>query len=75
MIALGAFRYDPESRLPPRRPAVTQAAAPEVTALLRAWRGGDQAALERLAPVVYDELRRIARRHQTWRLRELRKDR
>lgn len=35
----------------------------EVTALLKAWSGGDQAALERLADQVYDELRRIARRY------------
>jgi RNA polymerase sigma factor (TIGR02999 family) len=33
-----------------------------VTGLLRAWRAGDGAALERLTPLVYDELRRIARR-------------
>jgi RNA polymerase sigma factor (TIGR02999 family) len=35
----------------------------EVTALLKAWSEGDQAALERLADQVYDELRRIARRY------------
>jgi RNA polymerase sigma factor (TIGR02999 family) len=35
----------------------------EVTVLLRAWRDGDRAALDRLTPVVYDELRRIARRY------------
>jgi RNA polymerase sigma factor (TIGR02999 family) len=33
----------------------------EITALLGAWAGGDAAALERLAPMVYDELRRMAR--------------
>jgi RNA polymerase sigma factor (TIGR02999 family) len=32
----------------------------EVTALLDAWRGGDRAALERLIPIVYGDLRRIA---------------
>jgi RNA polymerase sigma-70 factor (ECF subfamily) len=31
------------------------------TALLQAWRGGDQAACDRLTPLVYDELRRRAR--------------
>ena len=31
--------------------------------MLLAWRGGDAAALDQLVPVVYDELRRIARRH------------
>jgi RNA polymerase sigma factor (TIGR02999 family) len=35
----------------------------EVTALLRAWARGDETALERLTPIVYDELRRLARRH------------
>jgi RNA polymerase sigma factor (TIGR02999 family) len=36
---------------------------PDVTALLRAWRGGDQTALDRLTPLVYDHLRRLARQH------------
>lgn len=31
--------------------------------LLRAWRQGDQAAFERLTPLVYDELRRRARHY------------
>ncbi len=35
-------------------------AAPEITALLQAWEGGDRGALNRLMPVVYDELRRAA---------------
>jgi RNA polymerase sigma factor (TIGR02999 family) len=35
----------------------------EVTGLLKAWSSGDQAALDRLAAVVYQELRRMARRH------------
>jgi RNA polymerase sigma factor (TIGR02999 family) len=34
-----------------------------VTALLRAWSGGDQAALDQLIPVVHGELKRIARRY------------
>src|SRR5262249_54170385 len=33
----------------------------DITVLLRAWGGGDAQALERLTPIVYDELRRIAR--------------
>ena len=32
----------------------------EVTRLLRDWQAGDAAALERLTPLVYDELRRLA---------------
>lgn len=35
----------------------------EVTVLLKAWTGGDQGALNLLIPVVYEELRRMARRH------------
>jgi RNA polymerase sigma factor (TIGR02999 family) len=34
----------------------------ETTQLLRAWASGDQGALERLTPRVYNELRRIARK-------------
>jgi RNA polymerase sigma factor (TIGR02999 family) len=34
-----------------------------VTALLHAWRAGDQSALDRLIPVVHAELKRIARRY------------
>ena len=32
----------------------------EITRLLRAWRGGDEAAFDRLVPLVYGELRKIA---------------
>jgi RNA polymerase sigma factor (TIGR02999 family) len=35
----------------------------EITQLLRAWGGGDEAALKRLAPLVYQELHRLARRY------------
>jgi RNA polymerase sigma factor (TIGR02999 family) len=35
----------------------------QITRLLIDWRGGDQAALEQLIPLVHDELRRLARRH------------
>ena len=34
----------------------------EITGLLRSWSGGDDAALEALTPLVYDELHRIAQR-------------
>lgn len=33
----------------------------EVSLLLRAWTDGDQHALDKLTPIVYDELRRLAR--------------
>jgi RNA polymerase sigma factor (TIGR02999 family) len=35
----------------------------EITILLKAWGAGDQGALNRLTPLVYDELRRMARRY------------
>ncbi|MDQ6785486.1 MAG: sigma-70 family RNA polymerase sigma factor [Acidobacteriota bacterium] len=35
----------------------------EVTKILQEWRGGDTSAAERLFPLVYEELRRQARRH------------
>jgi len=37
--------------------------AEQVTQLLLAWGGGDQAARDRLIPVIHDELRRLARHH------------
>jgi len=38
-----------------------QLASSEVTELLHQWSGGDPAAREKLVPLVYGELRRIAR--------------
>jgi RNA polymerase sigma factor (TIGR02999 family) len=35
----------------------------ELTQLLNAWSEGDRAALDELTPLVYEELRRLARRH------------
>src|SRR6266481_3633387 len=35
----------------------------DISTLLRAWSDGDQSALARLTPAVYDELRRLARRY------------
>jgi RNA polymerase sigma-70 factor (ECF subfamily) len=35
----------------------------DVSILLRAWSDGDQNALDKLAPIVYDELRRLARHY------------
>jgi RNA polymerase sigma factor (TIGR02999 family) len=43
------------------RTAIVKSA--EVTGLLKAWSNGDQTALDRLAAIVYQELRRIARRY------------
>ena len=38
-------------------------AAGEITQLLRAYDAGDRSAFDRMVPLVYDELRRLARRH------------
>src|SRR5215472_3625560 len=35
----------------------------DASALLRAWSEGDQSALDKLIPIVYAELHRLARRH------------
>jgi len=42
---------------------VTSPSSRDVTGLLRAWGHGDRGALERLTPIVYEELRRLARRY------------
>src|SRR6058998_3738327 len=42
---------------------MTTSASHEVTQLLLAWSEGDQAALEQLMPLVYAELRRLAKRY------------
>ncbi|HKQ78291.1 MAG TPA: sigma-70 family RNA polymerase sigma factor [Blastocatellia bacterium] len=42
---------------------MAQPSVQEITRLLVAWGQGDQTALERLMPLVYDELLRLAKRH------------
>ena len=42
---------------------MTEVPAHEVTQLLRAWSEGDEQALEKLMPLVYEELHRLARRY------------
>lgn len=44
---------------------MSQPARREITALLEAWGDGDKTALDRLMPVVYDELRRLAHHYMT----------
>jgi hypothetical protein len=44
----------------------------EITQLLKAWREGEAAALEKLVPLVYRELRR--RLARSWLRRELRRE-
>ena len=47
------------------QPAAPSGGAPlgDMSALLRAWSGGDRSALDRLTPIVYSELHRLARRY------------
>jgi RNA polymerase sigma factor (TIGR02999 family) len=42
---------------------MTTPSSQEVTRLLLAWRDGDESALEKLAPLVYDELHQLAARY------------
>ena len=53
-MSKSARPHDDESKAPP---------GGEVSGLLRAWGGGDRGALDRLTPIVYDELHRLARRY------------
>lgn len=61
-------RVHPESGHPAREPPARTSgpwpvdSQPDITGLLLAWRGGDGSALDRLFPLVYDELRHIAHR-------------
>jgi RNA polymerase sigma-70 factor (ECF subfamily) len=56
-LALQSYAKMPEKRMRNESPTGSE---PEITLLLTAWREGDSTALERLVPVVYRELRRIA---------------
>lgn len=42
-------------------PMTTSPSSAQVTQLLRSWSAGDQAALEKLTPLIYSELHRLAR--------------
>ena len=57
-----ARRYNSANR-PMGEIVQPEAAAGEISGLLRDWSGGDQSALDKLTPIVYDELRRLARRY------------
>jgi RNA polymerase sigma factor (TIGR02999 family) len=54
----------------PRNESMGISSPHDVTRLLQDWRNGDKAALEKLTPLVYDELRRLANHY----LRSERKD-
>jgi RNA polymerase sigma factor (TIGR02999 family) len=46
-----------------KAPQSGEPAGHDVSTLLRAWSAGDQSALQKLTPIVYDELHRLARRY------------
>jgi hypothetical protein len=50
----------PRSTTMPEGVSTRERLADDVSALLRAWTDGDQRALARLTPIVYDELHRLA---------------
>jgi len=47
----------------PNQPRPDEAAQGDITTLLKAWSDGDQTALEKLTPIVYKELHRLAGRY------------
>ena len=50
-------------RKPSAKPLKEAAAPHEITKLLKDWSGGDSTALDRIIPLVYDELHRLAHQH------------
>jgi RNA polymerase sigma factor (TIGR02999 family) len=50
-----------QSSAPPNVPAPPEVTAGDVTTLLQSWADGDRAALDRLIPAVYSQLRQVAR--------------
>jgi RNA polymerase sigma factor (TIGR02999 family) len=58
------MRGDPEAPLPDKERSLNgHSSSKEVTRLLKNWCQGDQAALDRLMPLVHDELHRLAHRY------------
>lgn len=58
------WRRECSSRRPDEGEMKTRTSAGEdVSTLLQAWSGGDRKALDRLTPIVYHELHRLARRY------------
>jgi len=53
------------SSTPGREEDMTTHSPEEVTGLLAAWSHGDQAALDKLTPLVYEELRRLAHHYMS----------
>lgn len=62
-ISVNNFSSMPQGRLLGRECVVTDASKTHITELLVAWSDGDGDALDRLLPLVYDELHRQAARY------------
>lgn len=58
-----ALRDSTPNSQQPRATEMAISSPQDVTRLLQEWRNGDPAALEKLLPLVYDELRRLARHY------------
>src|SRR5258708_14669841 len=48
-----------------RVPAQMQPSSEQITQLLQSWNQGDQGAIDKLVPLVYDELHRLAQRYMS----------
>ena len=59
------LRVPPRGPGEPRDPNLPLRSHEQVSLLLRAWTNGDEAALERLTPIIYEELRRLARHYMS----------
>jgi RNA polymerase sigma factor (TIGR02999 family) len=60
-LHLGKRQWRPTTTMSGEGFFVTPSNPSQISVLLRAWGGGDQNALSRLTPLIYDELRRMAR--------------
>src|SRR5229473_3076133 len=59
-VSLSSARWSPSLQA---RSNSLMSPAGDMSELLRAWSDGDQRALDRLTPIVFDELHRLARRY------------
>ena len=58
-----AIGFRQAARIPTSKAGQNAASPGEITRLLIAWKGGDTGALDRLIPIVYGELHRMAKRY------------
>ena len=55
--------YDVRARIPPHMDDKPNSVPQDVTVLLQAWTGGDEGSLAKLTPLIYAEMRRLARHY------------